>query len=303
MEEPDVERVIPVFHDRKEDGIGMGICIVVILAVASQSSQKYSLVFFVPFVYGQKNEPLLDSPCIRQGGHERAVYHVPSFPVVLLLHVKNLEDGSSGLAYGEAAEFGEDVRLGNPAGIAHGLYLQQDFLSHILIVEIHRQGILDREAATDVQGIELRTYQFEVAVNVHALGQFVPVVCCVADTGIDEEMEHLQMELAALADDVLIERHDVAVADSQSGGIELEIRLLFRRYPDTYVYRDVHERIQILKLVHVVENRDDVLPSRIGEIRYVLYVGRFLETVADDIQIPVDRPLVFEGFDEVQVEG
>ena len=110
------------------------------------------------------------------------------------------------------------------------------------------------------------------------------------------------MELAALADDVLIKRYYVAVADTETGGIELEIRLLLGSYPDSYVYRAVHQRIQILELVHVVENGDDVLPSGIGEIRYVLYVGRFLETVADDIEIPVDCTFILQGLYEVQVE-
>ena len=53
------------------------------------------------------------------------------------------------------------------------------------------------------------------------------------DAGINEEMEHLQLELRVVFDFVPIEGDDVIVTDAQSGSIELEARLLLRSDADS----------------------------------------------------------------------
>ena len=85
---------------REEDGVGVLLGVVVVLAVAGETSEEDSLVGLVPFVYRQKDELLLDAPDVGEGGHEGAVYHVPFLAVVLLLDSEDGEYGGSALAYG-----------------------------------------------------------------------------------------------------------------------------------------------------------------------------------------------------------
>ena len=66
---------------------------------------------------------------------------------------------------------------------------------------------------------------------------------------------------AALAYYVLVEREYVAVPDTEPRGVELEIRLLFRSYPYTYINRHVHQGVEVLQLVHVVQHGDEVVPA------------------------------------------
>ena len=151
MEETYIKRVFAVLYLGKEDCVGMGVSVVVILAVAGESSEEHPLVLVIPFVDRKQDETLLDSPCIRKRGHERIVYHIPSFPVVLLLHIQNLENSGSGFPDSEASEFSENVRLLDIPGIAHDLDLADNLFRHVFVVEIHCEGILDRETATNIK--------------------------------------------------------------------------------------------------------------------------------------------------------
>ena len=55
--------------------------------------------------------------------------------------------------------------------------------------------------------------------------------------------------------------------------------------------------------MHIIQDRDDVLPSVIGKIGDILNIGRFLEPVADDILILVDSTFRFKSFYQVKVES
>ena len=181
--------------------------------------------------------------------------------------------------------------------------LRDDFLRHVLVIEIHSQGILYRESSAYVQAVEFRAYHFQVTVHTDTLGQLVPVVCGVPYSGVYEEMQHLQMELAALADHVFIERKNVAVAYAETGRIELEIWLFLGRDTDSQICRHLYEGVQVLEFVHVVQHRYDIVPSGIGEIGNILDVRRLLEAVAYDVKILVDSTFSLKSLYQVQVEG
>ena len=151
MEETYIKRVFAVLYLGKEDCVGMGVSVVVILAVAGESSEEHPLVLVIPFVDRKQDETLLDPPCIRKRSHERIVYHIPSFPVVLLLHIQNLENSGTGFPDSEASEFSENVRLLDIPGIAHDLDLADNLFRHVFVVKIHCEGILDRETATNIK--------------------------------------------------------------------------------------------------------------------------------------------------------
>ena len=65
----------------------------------------------------------------------------------------------------------------------------------------------------------------QFAVDVQAFRQFVPVVGRVLDTGIDEEVQHFELELLVFLDLGFVEVDDVVVADPQARGVELEFGL------------------------------------------------------------------------------
>ena len=54
--------------------------------------------------------------------------------------------------------------------------------------------------------------------------------------------------------------------------------------------------------MHVVEDRDDVPPSCIHEVGYVVYVGQLLEAVANHEKVLADHSFGFKSFYQVQVE-
>ena len=136
VEKSDVERIPAAPYGREEDCIGVSLGIVIILAVAGETAQEHPMIFVIPLVQRQENEPLVESPGIRKAGHEGIVHHIPALPVILLLYVQNLEDCRSGLTDGEISELGIDVRNRNAMGFTHGLDLVNDFLNHILVVVI-----------------------------------------------------------------------------------------------------------------------------------------------------------------------
>ena len=74
-------------------------------------------------------------------------------------------------------------------------------------------------------------------------------------------MQHLQMELLALAYKILIERNDVTIPDSQTGCIEIKCRILLGSNTDTYVDWHLDQGVQCLEFVHIVQNRNDILPA------------------------------------------
>ena len=86
VEEADVERVV-FLQLGQEDGVGMGVGVVVVFAVACEAAEEDALVLAVPVIDRQHDETLVDAPGIGQGGDEGTVYHVPHLAVVLLFLV------------------------------------------------------------------------------------------------------------------------------------------------------------------------------------------------------------------------
>lgn len=87
----DIERISAISDIRKEDGIGMSLRIVIILAVTGKTAEEHPVVFIIPLVYRQEYEPLVKSPSVRECSHKRVVNHIPALSVVLLFHVQHLE--------------------------------------------------------------------------------------------------------------------------------------------------------------------------------------------------------------------
>ena len=54
--------------------------------------------------------------------------------------------------------------------------------------------------------------------------------------------------------------------------------------------------------MHVVEDRDDVPPSCIHEVGYIVYVGQLLEAVANHEKVLADYAFGLKCLNQVQVE-
>ena len=153
----------------------------------------------------------------------------------------------------------------------------------------------------DVEAVQLGADGLQFAVDVHALRQLVPVVCGVLDSGVDEEVEHLELELLAVAELRLVEVHDVVVADAEARGVEVELRLLLAgdAYADlAFLGEGVLEEVELLL---VVEHGDGVCEAVVDELCDVFDVLRAFESVADDVPVLVDDSAVVEGVDDVDV--
>ena len=232
MEETDIERVV-FLQLGQEDGVGVRVGIVVVFAVAGQSAKEDTLVFAVPMVDGEHDKTLVDTPGVGEGGDKWTVDHVPHLAVVLLLLVENAVEGGTAFADGEAAKLGEDIRLFNTTDGADVLDLGQHLLGHVFIVVGGGKGGFAGETASDVEWIEFGTHPFEVAIDVDAFRQFVPIVSRVADTGVDEEVEHFEDKLLVWLDLLLIEADNVAVAHAETGGVKIELGFLLGGDADT----------------------------------------------------------------------
>ena len=97
------------------------------------------MIFLIPFVDREEDEPLVQSPGVRETRHEGIVDHVPALAVILLLDIQHLEYCRAALADGEVAELRVDVRNLHTVSVAHGLDLVHDLLDHIFVVIIDCQ--------------------------------------------------------------------------------------------------------------------------------------------------------------------
>lgn len=148
---------------------------------------------------------------------------------------------------------------------------------------------------------ELGTDGLQLAIYVDALGQLVPVVRRVLDSGIDEEVQHLELELLVLLYLGLVEVDDFIVADTQARRIEVELRFLLARY----AYADLAflgEYVLVeVEFLLVVNDGNSVLEAVVYKLGDVLHILRTLESVADDITVLVDDSAVIQRVDDVNV--
>ena len=167
--------------------------------------------------------------------------------------------------------------------------------------EIER--VLDGKSAADIEAVELRADGLELAVDVHTLGQLVPIISRILDARIDEEMEHLELELLVLVNLGLVEVYDVVVADTQARGVEVEFGLLLAGDADADLALGGEGPVEEVDLLLVVDYRNRVLEAVLEQLGDILHVLRTLEAVADDVAVLVDHAAVVEGVDDVDVVG
>ena len=299
VEEADVLGFIDQFG--QEDRIRVGFAVVEIFAVAGEPPEEYALVLQIPMVDGQQDVALFNAPYVGQRGHERTVDHVPPLAVVLLVLVDDREERGAAFAHGKRSEFGKNVRFGDSGLFAEVLDLGYDLFGHILVIVIERERVFDRKAAADIQRIEFGADLLQFVIDTEALVQLVPVIGCIFDAGVDEKVQHLQLELLVRFDPGLVELDDVVVADAEPRGVEIEFRLLFGCDADTDLARFVDCVVEQVQFAFVVENRNGVLEAVVDQRRYIFDILRPFEPVADDVDIFVDNPAVVQCVDDVDV--
>ncbi len=197
-------------------------------------------------------------------------------------------------------ELGEDIWLLHIVGIANVLDLRHDLLGHIFVIVVESERILDGEAAADVQRIELRRQLLQLAIDLNALVQLVPIVGRILDTGVDEEMKHLELHLLVVLDPLLIIRYDVVVAYSQTRGVKIELGLLLRCDADAYLAGFLDD-VQQIQLLLVVDHRNGIGKTAVDQVGDVLHILRPFEAVANDVDVLVDEAALVERIDDVDV--
>lgn len=181
------------------------------------------------------------------------------------------------------------------------LDLRDDLFGQVLVVVREVERVFDRKAASDVEAVQIGANGLQFAVDVQALRQFVPVVGRVLDTGIDEEVQHFELELLVFLDLGFVEVDDVVVADPQARGVELEFGLLLAGDPDTDFAFFGNGIVVEVDLLLVVDHGDRVFESVVDQLGDVFYVLRAFEAVADDVAVFVDHAAVVQGVDDVNV--
>src|SRR5690606_38526955 len=145
---------------------------------------------------------------------------------------------------------------------------------HIFVIEIVNQGILERHAAADVQGVQIRVDLLEFAIERHVFLQFVPVVRRIGDARINEEMEQLNTESRIRSYLVVVKIEDVLQTSSQTASIARSVRLLSRSNPYAEVTRflELHLFIVNIERFLIVQHRYNVLITIMQHINDVLLV-------------------------------
>ncbi len=284
------------------DGVDVLLAVVVIVAVAGHAAEEHALVLVVPVVDGQHDEALADGPGVGERGHEAPIDHVPALLLVLLLLVHDAEEGGAAVAHGEAAELAEDVGLLHLVLLAHVLDAPHDLADHVVGVEAEVEAVLDGQAAADVKGVQRAAELPQVAIDVHALAELIPVVGGVGDAGVDEEVHQLQAELLLLADVPHVEGDDVLVPDPQAAGVELELGRLLGGDADADVAGALDHLVQRVDLAHVVDDGHHLVAA-VGQAADALDVALILEAVAQDGAVLGDAAALDEQLDHLQVVG
>ena len=205
------------------------------------------------------------------------------------------------IADGKRSEFSEYVRFVDSVAGTDVLDLRDDIFGQVLVVVREVERVFDRKAASDVEAVQIGANGLQFAVDVHALRQLVPVVGRVLDTGIDEEVQHFELELLVFLDLGFVEVDDVVVADPQARGVELEFGLLLAGDPDTDFAFFGNGIVVEVDLLLVVDHGDRVFESVVDQLGDVFYVLRAFEAVADDVAVFVDHAAVVQGVDDVNV--
>ena len=196
VEETNVERLFLIVGILgKENSIGVRLSRIVVLTIASQTSEEYSLIFIVPFIYRQENKALSDTPSVGQGSDERRVNHIPQLTVVLSFLVYYAIQNTTGLTHGERTKFGEYIRLFYALFVTYIFYLSEYLFSHIVIIVLKAERVLYRETTPNVQRIQVGANLLQFAIYVYTLLQLVPIVSRVFYAGIDEKVQHFELEL------------------------------------------------------------------------------------------------------------
>ncbi len=139
VEEADVKRIPSVLHHREEDRVGVRLGVVEVLAVTGKPADEHPMIFLIPFVDREEDEPLVQSPGVgRLVMNELSIMYQHSRSFCCLTS-RTLNKRRAALADGEVAELRVDVRNLHAVSVAHGLDLVHDLLDHIFVVIIDCQ--------------------------------------------------------------------------------------------------------------------------------------------------------------------
>jgi len=171
-----------------------------------------------------------------------------------------------------------------------------------LVVVTERQGVLDGQPATDVERGQGRAYSPQVAINLKRLGQLVPIVGCIPDPGVHEEVKHPEVHERMVLQTLPVKGNDVLIAHAQPRGVELKLGLFLRCNSQSHVHRGANHGVQTGKLLLVVEDGKDASEALFPHGRDPFDVGRRLEAIANHRGLPVHVTGSLKSCDDVQVE-
>ena len=158
-----------------------------------------------------------------------------------------------------------------------------------------------RKATTDIERIERRALFAQLAIDSQAFLQLVPIVEAVLNSVVNKEVKHLQLEEFLFLDDVAVVVHDLAMADSQTGGVIVGLRFFARGDTDSDVAFLLHQRDEVVQFVHVVQHRQTIEPI-IDQLRDQLHIQFALVTVVNDVGVLRDLAILKQVPNDVNVE-
>ena len=116
-------------------------------------------------------------------------------------------------------------------------------------------------------------------------------------------MQHLQFKLRILLDFAFIEWNNIIVSDAQARSIKLKSRFLFSSDSYTQLALGIQIRIQQIKFMFAIQNRNNIDKALIQHHRDIVNILHFLATITYNIIVLLELTHVVQSLHQIQIEG
>jgi hypothetical protein len=151
--------------------------------------------------------------------------------------------------------------------------------------------------------MELFGLLLQGTIQLYCLFEFAPVVETVLDTGVDKEVEHVELQLGVVLDLFVEEGNNVEQTEAKAAGVELEIGFFLGSNADADFGYCFDVLGVVVEFVGGVNYGDDVFETIVDEADDGGQIVLRLKAVADDGDVLIDLAPLKEPPDQVYVVG
>ena len=213
---------------------------------------------------------------------EGAINHIPKLFIVLQFLVHHRIQHGTAFAHGKTSKLGEDVGHGHIVFLANPFYVFHNLLDHVFVIELECERSFDREAPSNVDGIQCIADFFHLAILENKPAQFAPIIGGVFYSRVDKKVQHLERCFATRLNFFFEQGHNVAVADAEARSVKFKLRFFIRGHTNAYLIRAVYIFFVGINFAQVIEYGHTVEPI-VEQVGNVFFVHRHFKTIAQNV--------------------